>query len=107
MRYLDTVRIQAFVDRVERRKRFRRDPNLILRHLLEELGECSNRLWLYESATPRLREKYRAEVGREIVDMVSLCVYLADVLKIDLNAAYPKRIEEVFRQYNVERRTRE
>ena len=88
--------------RVEKKKKYKRDPNLILRHLFEEIGELSNALWIYESEAKERSTGIRPEiVARELIDIISLANYLADVLGIDLNAEFPYRMKEVAKQYGI------
>ena len=102
MSYVDCRRIQSFVDSVERKKNFKRDPGLIMRHLFEEAGECSRALWLLESFSPSgLKVCRKYAVASELVDIISLCVYLADVVGVDLNETFPKRFKEIAKQYKV------
>lgn len=102
MKYISAKEIQAFVTRVEKKKKYRRDPNLIMRHIMEEVGELSAALWRHEVAgVMKMAGDSKERVGAEIIDVISLSVYLADVLHIDLNKAFPKRIDEVARQYGV------
>lgn len=102
LKYINSKRIQKFVTSIEKKKRFKRDPNLIIRHLFEEIGECSHALWLAENPeTDGLRESRRRDVGRELCDIISLAVYLADVLGLDLNDIFQINFEEVARKYNV------
>lgn len=92
----------SFVRRVESRKKFRRDPGIIIRHLFEEIGECSRALWFHqEMATPGLKEKSSLDVAMEIVDIVSVSMLLADVLGVDINKAFPVRFRQVGKQYGV------
>lgn len=98
--YINTARIQAAVTLVENRKRFKRDAGLIMRHIVEEVGELSAALYRYE-ASGIIGGSKRTEVGRELIDLISLSVYMADVLGINLNALYPQRMSEVFAQYKV------
>lgn len=101
--YINTKKIQGFVTLVENKKGFKRDANLILRHLFEEVAECSAELWKYEStdSTMEVKDRYAENVSRELCDIISLCVYLADVLGLDLNESFPERFKEVARQYQV------
>lgn len=100
--YINSKKIQAFVTKVETKKKFKRDTNLIFRHLVEEVGECSRALWHYELfCTTGMKSGARKDVAKELVDIISLCVYLADVLHEDLNEIFPIRIREIAKQYMV------
>lgn len=106
MRYVNSKEIQAFVDRVEKRKSYRREYNLIFRHLLEEMGELSAAIWALQRVGLSRRSKASSErkmqIGGELVDIISLCVYVSSVLKVDLNEAFPWKFSRVARQYGVE-----
>lgn len=101
MKYIDTKKIQAFVTRVEKKKKYKRNAGLIMRHLTEEIGELSAALWRHETGAYNLYGDSKERTAAELVDVISLSVYMADVLSIDLNKAFPKRIDEVARQYGV------
>lgn len=103
MAFINTKKILSFVNRVERKKRFKREPGLILRHLFEEVGEASRALWQLDSvSTKGTADAYRERVAKECVDVVCLAVYLADVLKVDLDEIFALRIREIAAQYGVE-----
>lgn len=104
MKYVDTKSIQAFVDKIERKKRYKRDAGLVLRHLFEECGELSAALYRYESDfkfSRVLRMDRKDQVAKEICDVIFLAIYIADILKIDLNQAIPKAMVDVATQYQV------
>lgn len=101
-KYIDTHRIQAFVNKVERKKGYKRDSALVLRHLFEECGELSAALWRLESfSIDGMREKRRADIGKELADVVFLAVYIADILGIDMNKAIPDAMAAVAREYGI------
>lgn len=103
MIYIDSEKIQKFVSAVETKKKYRPEPNLIIRHLVEEVGELSHVLYLLETLPPGHSDlPGRHLVGRELVDVLSLVNYLAHVCRIDLNNAIPDRMAEVADQYDVE-----
>ncbi len=105
MTYIASDKIQEFVTRVENKKGFKRDSALIIRHLFEEIGECSAALWRYESLKTDAnfsKSMAKIKVGSELADIIALSVYMADVLEIDLNKAIPQRFNEVAREYGVE-----
>lgn len=108
VKYIDSKRIQKFVTMIEDKKGFSRDADLIVRHLFEEIGELSRILWLYKSNLILSHTGDKPEyaphtpkdfVARELVDMICLTNYIADVLEIDLDAYFPRRAREVAFQY--------
>lgn len=104
MKYVDTKSIQAFVNKIERKKRYKRDAGLVLRHLFEEVGELSAALYRYESDSKFsqvLSMDRKDQVAKELCDVIFLAVYIADILKIDINKAIPSAMKDVAKQYNV------
>lgn len=106
MKYINSKKIQDFVTLVETKKGYKRDVGLILRHLFEEVGELSGAIYRYETEQEHHADcclPKREQVAMELVDIISLANYIADVLKIDLNNAFPKRMIQVARQYGVKK----
>ena len=103
-KYIDAHAIQKFVNRVEKKKGYKRDPALVLRHLLEECGELSAAIWQLEKfTTDGLRAKRLNDIGRELSDVIFLACYIADILGIDMNKAIPDAMEAVARQYGIDK----
>lgn len=106
--YINTEAISEFVDEVETKKGFRRRPDLILRHILEEVGELSAALWKFEEeneyASVMSKAPDPARVARELVDIIFLCVWEAHVMGIDLNESVRWRMKEVAKQYGIDDR---
>lgn len=106
--YINDEAIAAFVDEVETKKGYVRRADLVLRHLVEEVGELSAALWKFEeemefaSVMPKPPEP--TKVARELVDVISLAVRMADILGADLNEAIRWRMKEVAKQYGIEDR---
>ena len=101
-KYIDARVIQKFVNKVERKKGYKRDPALVLRHLLEECGELSAALWRLEKfTTDGLRANRYEDVGKELCDIIFLACYIADILMIDMNKAIPDAMKTVAKQYGV------
>lgn len=98
--FIESLRIQKIVDAVEQKKNYKRDPNLIFRHIVEEIGELSRALYIYDSAKDRGGPD-ATNVIKECVDIISLCNYLSTVLNVDINKIFPIRLREVMAQYNV------
>ena len=113
MRYIDTKNIQDFVTRVENKKGFIPDPNLIFRHMVEEVGELSAAMWKLEVFVKEHLNRYgpwsgdipsiqKRILAGKLVDIISLCVYMATVHRINLNEIFPIRFNEIADQYGVE-----
>lgn len=104
--YLNTEAIIEFVEEVETKKGYRRRADLVLRHLFEEIAECSAALWKYEEEADAMIDKLPAptKVARELVDIISLSCLMADIMGIDLNEAVRWRMKEVFNQYGIDDR---
>lgn len=104
--YINDEAIVEFVEAVESKKGFKRRADLVLRHILEELAECSAALWKHEEEVENSIHAIPppAKVARELVDIIFLSVWMADILGIDLNEATAWRMKEVAKQYNVEDR---
>ena len=104
--YFNTEAIMEFVQEVETKKGYRRRADLVLRHLFEEIAECSAALWKYEEEAEAMIDKLPAptKIARELVDIISLSCLMADILGIDLNEAVRWRMKEVFQQYGIDDR---
>lgn len=106
--YINAEAITLFVEEVETKKGYRRIPDLVLRHLFEEIGELSAALWKFEEesefSSVMKSPPEPTKVARELVDIISLVVWLADIMKIDLNASVRWRMKEVSKQYGIEDR---
>lgn len=106
--YINTEAISEFVDEIETRKGYKKRPDLILRHILEEVGECSAALWKFEEesefAAVMSKPPDPARVARELVDIIFLCVWEAHVMGVDLNEAVRWRMKEVAKQYGIDDR---
>ncbi len=109
--YLNTEAIVEFVEEVETKKGYKRRADLVLRHLFEEIAECSAALWKHEEENEHLwaaggiaPQPAPTKVARELIDIISLTIWMADILGIDLNEAMRWRMKEVFQQYGIEDR---
>lgn len=104
--YINDEAITAFVEEIETKRGYRRRADLVLRHLLEEVGECSAALWKFEEESEAVLENRPepAKVARELVDIIFLCCWMADILGIDLNEAVRWRMKEVAKQYGIDDR---
>lgn len=105
--FLEVETIVNFVNCIEDKKGFRRRPDLILRHMFEEIAEASAALWKHEEEIETIQgtdiqPPTPTGVARELVDLLFLASYMADVLGIDLNDAIRWRMKEVAKQYDVE-----
>ena len=109
---IDQTKINSFVTAVETKKGFARNPDKVFRHIVSELGELDNQMHLLE--TLRIDEKFvnfikldtaqkmcKDSIGRELLDIIFLACYMADLYGTDLNALAPGRMEAILKQYQV------
>ncbi len=101
-RYLDTDAIIAFVQAVEDKKGFKRDVRLVFAHLVEETGELARAVYLHEREALVKDYPDPSDIGAELIDIIFLASYLADILRIDLNKQIPERMADIRVQYAVE-----
>ncbi len=94
--FIDQERIQEFVDAVEAKKGFKPHYEKIFRHMVSELGELEGAIWNFES-----KGKSNFPIGCELIDIISLCVYMATVMQIELNIIFPQRMKAIAEQYGV------
>ena len=118
-RYIRQERILAFVNAVERKKKYSREPGLVVRHLFEEAAECSRKVWMYEKIRRQLKEaamsggtsnragtmvnyiSIRREIAKETVDAVCVALLLCDIVGFKFDEVFEERMAEVFKQYKV------
>lgn len=103
VRYIDTDAIVAFVQKVEDKKSFQRDVRLVFAHLVEEAGELARAIYLHERQALVRDYPDPSDIGKELIDIVFLACYLADILRIDLNKQIPDRMSDIRVQYGVEK----
>lgn len=106
--FIDQERIQEFVDAVEAKKGFKPHYEKIFRHMVSEIGELDGAIYKWEQSrmmkdlAPKWDDVFiKSTVGTELVDLISLCVYMATVMGIDLNEIFPARMRAVAEQYGV------
>lgn len=101
--FIDQERIQDFVDAVEAKKGFKPHYEKIFRHMVSEIGELENAIWNWENLlkSPLDIDMKKTSIGMELVDLISLCVYMATVMRIDLNEMFPVRMKAIAEQYGV------
>ena len=120
-RYVSQSKILTFVNAVERKKKYSREPGLVVRHLFEEAAECSRKVWIYEKIKRQLKDavmnggkppspgtmvKYlsiKCEIAKETVDIVCVALLLCDIVGFKFDEVFEERMTEVFRQYRVPR----
>ncbi len=100
--YIDQDAIVEFVQKVEDTKGFKRDVRLVFAHIVEEVGELSKAIWMNELAaqTGTIDAETR-DVAKELIDIIFLSAYLADILAMRLNEVIPERMGEIRQQYGV------
>ena len=101
-RYIDTDAIVAFVQKVEEKKSYQRDIRLVFAHIVEESGELASALYKYEREASIRDYPDPVAIGRELIDIIFLAAYMADILRIDLNKQIPSRMEEICIEYNLD-----
>ena len=92
--FIDTEAIVDFVNTIEEAKGYVKDPRLIFAHLVEEIGELSRALWLFESGKAK-----STLIIKELIDIIFLACYIADILHANLNDEIPDRMEQISEQY--------
>ena len=92
--FVDTVPIVDFVNTIEDAKGFVKDPRLVFAHIVEEVGELSKALWQLE-----MNKVKTSVVARELIDILFLICYMADIVHVDINDQIPTRIKEISNQY--------
>ena len=103
---IDQEAICRFVNKIENHKKFKRDHNLIFRHIVSELGELDAKIFQYEkNVLAGLNQTTRyldsKDVGFELLDIVFLCCYMADVFNINLDDLIEERMGQIKEKYNV------
>ena len=103
--YIDQRSIIRFVQAVEAHKGFRPEIRLVFSHLVEEVGELSRKIWLHEKGRTGsdTMDGYLAarEIGKELLDIIFLACYLAEILNLQLNGIIPERMREITEQYGI------
>ena len=95
--------IVEFVRKVEDKKGYRRDVRLVFAHIVEEIGELAAKIYRYESEAEASASGAADPdpIGKELLDIIFLACYLADILNMDLNEIIPERMAEIRAQYGV------
>ena len=105
---IDQTKIVQFVERIETKKKFVRNPDKIFRHLASELGELDGAMFELEKSSepgaevvPEGIRFFQKKIGDELWDLIFLCCYMADVYGVDLNRTVNGRMAAIARQYDV------
>lgn len=98
---IDTKTIVKFIRTVEDYRGFSRDMRLVFAHMVEEIGELSRAIWEYEKEELQIDHPSPDGIGMELLDIVFLACYLADILAADLNELIPERMDAIRKQYKV------
>jgi NTP pyrophosphatase (non-canonical NTP hydrolase) len=108
---IDQEKIVKFVTAVETKKNFKRCPDKIFRHMISEMGELDGAIHLVDQLNfpdpdnmlnmGSLRRHLSKKVGEELLDIIFLACYMADIYGVDLNALIPARMKAIAEQYGV------
>lgn len=99
---LDQAGIVRFVRRIEAKKRFKEDPNLIFRHMISEMGELDAQMHLLSKTDlVPMQPHFKQNIGYECLDIIFLACYMADVYKISLPDLMQQRMEAIAKKYEV------
>lgn len=103
---IDQKKICEFVNAVEAKKKFRRDSNYVFRHMISEMGELDRAMWNTERfGTDRGDEPkdhaLRTIIGFELLDVIFLACYMAEIYGIELNDLIRLRMLAISKEYDV------
>jgi NTP pyrophosphatase (non-canonical NTP hydrolase) len=100
--------------RSKKKKNFSKNPDKIFRHIASELGELDAAMYEFEKLEieerkdpegllnfKNIREFRCKKVGEELLDLIFLCSYMAELYGVDLNEIAPARMESIRREYRV------
>ena len=92
----------TLVRAVEKKKKYKRDYNYVFRHLISEIAELDAAIHQYERLGGAARHEWLIKnIGNEIIDIIFLACYMADLFKIDLNKIAPERMKNIKIQYGI------
>lgn len=97
---LDEKRIVDFVNAIETRKGFLRNPDLIFRHMVSEMGELDAAMHRHSNAAGRGILEAMENIADELLDIIFLACYMADVFGVGLNRRAPHRVNEIDLKYS-------
>ena len=98
---IDIDSVLEFVSKVEDSKKFKRDLRLVFAHIVEETGELARSIYLYEREAARVDYPDPAVIGRELIDIIFLSIYLTDILGINLPEQIINRRIEIAKTYGL------
>lgn len=108
---IDQTRINSFVNAVEKKKNFSRNPDKVFRHIASELGELDAKMYEVDKLdlepkdslvkVEHLKQFFSKKVGEELLDIIFLCSYMAELYGVNLNQLAPGRMEAIKREYSV------
>ena len=109
---IDQATINSFVNAVETKKGFERNPDKVFRHIVSELGELDAHMHKVDQIRKvnadglmnleKVESLLSGKIGAELVDIVFLCCYMAELYGADLNRLAPARMDAIATQYGVE-----
>lgn len=115
-RLINQKTIVDFVQTVEDTKGFVPNPDKVFRHLASELGELDAAMYEVDKISPQkitktldkemiqtkdLRNFFCGKVGNELLDIIFLACYMADIYGVNLNKIAKKRAQDIMREYSV------
>lgn len=104
MKIINQSLINSFVTAVETKKGFARNPDKVFRHIVSELGELDAAMYAREQLVvshQRLSPLPNDAIGDELLDIIFLACYMADLYAVDLNALARPRMAAIQKQYGV------
>lgn len=110
---IDQRNIVKFVNAVEKKKAFVPNPDKIFRHIVSEIGELDAAMYEVDKldkevledsviSSEGLKKLFSKKIGEELLDIIFLCCYMADVYGLDLNNIAPGRMAAIAKQYEVD-----
>ena len=106
MKVIDQSTIVDFVTAVEKKKNFKADPDKVFRHIVSEIGELDGAMHDFDKSRKSndklWQEVMQKSIGHELLDVIFLVCYMADIYKLDLNDLVRERIDAIKREYSVE-----
>jgi NTP pyrophosphatase (non-canonical NTP hydrolase) len=83
---------------IESAKGYARDYNYVFRHLISEIGELEAAIWNYEKNSNHKNDN-RKKIGFELLDIVFLACYMAEIFGVNLNDVTEERMDDIRKQY--------
>ena len=109
-RIINQRMINRFVNRIEKKKNFKRDHNLVFRHIISEVGELDREIFEFEKKVgadfeklwPGSVKRSQKKIAFEILDIIFLSCYMAELFRIrDINEFAMERMKDIAVKYGV------